>query len=605
MNTTKVKSIVEHHKRQPERLLEILHDLQDEHLWLSPKILEEVGEELGLPYTKIYGVASFYSFFNLKPVGLYNILFADNITDRHQGSLHFATQLKKELWIEEGHSPLDGLVTIGTTSCTGMCDQGPALLVNQVPITQIDTQRIKEIAQLVMAKKPLHEWPKAWFAVENNVHKSGPILSAELEPGQSLLVAQNTGPDQTLQKLALSHLRGRGGAGFPTATKWQSCKQAPLKADQTRVIVCNADEGEPGTFKDRVLLDLKADLLIEGMTLAAKVVGAKLGFIYLRNEYKYLRPKLEQAISNRRSLGLLGKSTEDYAPDGFDIEIRLGAGAYVCGEETALIESLEGKRGTPRIRPPYPVTAGYLGQPTIVNNVETFCCAALIVAKGADWFKDFGTETSSGTKLISVSGDCTRTGIYEFAFGTPVSEILAACGAQHTNCVQIGGPCGITLEPREFHRRIGFEDLPTAGSFMVFNNTRNVFEIARQFTHFFAHESCGFCTPCRVGSHILTNHMDKLARGYGSQIDLTEIEQLSHLLQKTSHCGLGQAICKPILDTITKFPQDYQPLIKHDTFNPAFDLDASLSEARQMTQRTDEGAHLEVANTSDNKGDSV
>lgn len=610
LNTTKVKSIVQHHRHLQERLLEILHDLQDEYQWLSPEILTQVGDELGLPYTKVYGVASFYSFFNLKPVGRFNILFSDNITDRHQGSLHFATQLKKELWVEKGHSPMDDLVSIGTTSCTGMCDQGPALLVNEIPITNLSTDRIKAISKLIMQNKPLKEWPKSWFSVENNIHKKGPLLESTLEPGSALRAAHKVGPKTALENLASSHLRGRGGAGFPTASKWQSCKDAPLHSGQGRVIVCNADEGEPGTFKDRVLLDLKADLLIEGMTLAAQIVGAKFGFIYLRNEYKYLKPQLELALNNRRQTGLLGKdSTRDFVPDGFDIEIRLGAGAYVCGEETALIESLEGKRGTPRIRPPFPVTEGYLGQPTIVNNVETFCCAALIANRGPEWFKSFGTEKSSGTKLISVSGDCTKPGIYEFAFGTSVKEILIACGAQHTNCVQISGPCGITLNESEFHRVIGFEDLPTAGSFMIFDKSRNVFEIARQFTHFFAHESCGFCTPCRVGSHILTHQMDKLAKGYGSQIDIDEIKQLSLLVHKTSHCGLGQAICKPLLDTLHKFPQAYQPLIKHDEFNPAFDLDAALSQARKMTQRNDEYAHLEKTNsttsTSHKSGESI
>jgi len=597
LSTTKVKLIVQRHDNKPERLLEILHELQDEYHWLSPEILTAIGEELGLPYTKIFGVASFYSFFNLSPVGNFNILFSDNITDRHQGSLSFAKQLKQELWIEEGHSPLDNLVNIGTTSCTGMCDQGPALLVNQIPITRIDSNRIKHIAKLIMANKPMSDWPKSWFEVHNNIHKTGPLLDTEIESGSALRKAHLMGHKATLENLNNSQLRGRGGAGYPTAKKWEACKDAPLQKGTSRVIVCNADEGEPGTFKDRVLLNLKADLLIEGMSLAAQLVGARYGFIYLRNEYRFLKPKLELALKKRRDEGLLGlHSTQDFLSTGFDIEIRLGAGAYVCGEETALLESLEGKRGTPRNRPPFPVSNGYFGQPTIVNNVETFCCAALITLQGSEWFKSFGTPTSSGTKLICISGDCNVPGIYEFEFGTPVSEILIACGAQHTNCVQLGGPCGVTLQQSEFHRRIGFEDLPTAGSFMIFDKTRNVFEIARQFTHFFAHESCGFCTPCRVGSHILSDHMDKLARGFGSKVDLTEIEQLSLLLQKTSHCGLGQAICKPILDTLHKFPHEYQPLIKHDSFNPSFDLDAALSQARHLTHRQDANAHLGKSN---------
>jgi [NiFe] hydrogenase diaphorase moiety large subunit len=270
----------------------------------------------------------------------------------------------------------------------------------------------------------------------------------------------------------------------------------------------------------------------------------------------------------------------------------VGAGAYVCGEESALIESLEGKRGTPRNRPPYPVTRGYLGEPTVVNNVETFASSCLVALHGGAWYSAIGTAESSGTKLLCVSGDCARPGIYEYPFGVSLREVLADCGAKLTQAVQVSGPSGATVPAAEFGRHLAFEDLPTAGAVMVFNEKRDMFEVARNFVHFFAHESCGFCTPCRVGTSLLTNMMDKLAAGHGSPYDFAEIERMNLLLQSMSHCGLGHSACNPVLGTIAKFRPAYQRRLAHEEFEPAFDLDRALSAARQMTGRDDAGAHI-------------
>jgi [NiFe] hydrogenase diaphorase moiety large subunit len=252
-----------------------------------------------------------------------------------------------------------------------------------------------------------------------------------------------------------------------------------------------------------------ADVVFEGMTLAAWAVGARQGFIYLRGEYRYLLEPLREALDLRRAENLLGRGIQGVAGFDFDIEIHLGAGAYVCGEETALLESLEGKRGTPRIRPPFPVTHGYLGRPTVVNNVETLAKTCLIALCGGEAFAATGTAQSTGTKLLSISGDCAHPGIYEYPFGVPIERVLEDCGASDIQAVQVGGAAGITLASYEFHRRIAFEDVPTAGAFMVFDSSRDLFEVARNFVDFFAHESCGFCTPCRVGTALLKKAMKK------------------------------------------------------------------------------------------------
>jgi [NiFe] hydrogenase diaphorase moiety large subunit len=395
-----------------------------------------------------------------------------------------------------------------------------------------------------------------------------------------------------MDEMKKSKLRGRGGAGFTTAQKWDFCRNAPVDETLGRVVVCNADEGEPGTFKDRLLLTRYADLVFEGMTLAAYALGAKHGFLYLRGEYLYMRPHLEAVLASRRNNGLLGLSILSQPGFDFDIEIHMGAGAYVCGEETALLESLEGKRGTPRIRPPFPVTHGYLGRPTSVNNVETLASVCLIAAHGGEAFATVGTVQSSGTKLLSISGDCAQPGIYEFPFGVTIADVLEACGATDVQAVQVGGASGVTLAPSEFGRKIAFEDVPTAGAFMIFDSGRDMFEVASNFVHFFAHESCGFCTPCRVGTSLLTGYLDKLSNGYGSKPDLAEIETLNRVLKSTSHCGLGQAAANPILDGLKKFRPAYDRRMLHHDFEPAFNLDAALERARQITGRNDAGAHI-------------
>jgi [NiFe] hydrogenase diaphorase moiety large subunit len=270
----------------------------------------------------------------------------------------------------------------------------------------------------------------------------------------------------------------------------------------------------------------------------------------------------------------------------------MGAGAYICGEESSLIESLEGKRGIPRIRPPFPVTHGYLNKPTVVNNVETFMAAALIAVHGAAWFRSVGTEASSGTKLLSICGDCSRPGIYEYPFGVSIQHILQDCGADDCQAVQVAGAAGTTVPPEEFGRLVAFEDIATGGSFMVFNQERNLIDMVQNFAHFFVHESCGFCTPCRVGGALLKDLVDKVQTGHAGQHDLEEMKNISMLMQSTSHCGLGTTAPNPVLDTLSKFPHIYETRLKHSSYEPAFDLDAALQEAREIAGRDDGEAHI-------------
>jgi [NiFe] hydrogenase diaphorase moiety large subunit len=583
-------------------LLQVLRGVQDHFHFIPPEAIDMLAVRLDVPRSRIEGVAGFYSFLSLTPQGEYRVLFSDNITDQMLGKPELMQYFCNKLWVEPGKVSEDNLVSVDSTSCTGMCDQGPAALVNGWPLTNLDPNRLDLIAELIRVRKPLVDWPPMLFEVQDQVQKAGILLGEAFEPGAAIKATLARGAMATLDEVERANLRGRGGAGFKTASKWRFCHAAIDEREGSmicdvgglpqRVMVCNADEGEPGTFKDRVLLNSYADLVFEGMTVGARVVGASLGFLYLRGEYRYLKAPLEAVLARRREAGLLGRSILGEAGFDFDIEIHLGAGAYICGEESALIESLEGKRGRPRNRPPFPVTQGYMGRPTVVDNVETFACAAKIAEKGGAWFAAMGTAQSTGSKLLSISGDCERPGIYEYPFGVTVEQVLRDCGASDAHAVQVSGPSGTLVSWQEFGRRIAFEDIPTAGAFMVFHRQREMFLAAHNFTNFFAHESCGFCTPCRVGTQLQKRIMDKIASGHGTPADLEELKRLGEILVNTSHCGLGHSAANPILDTLKKFPGTFERKLKNLAFEPAFDLDGALATARQITGRDDEWAHL-------------
>jgi len=618
--TRKVADLLAEGGPEPDRLLQYLVALQGTFSQVPEAAIRALSPALGVTCSRIRAAVAFYAFLHAEPRGDFDILFSDNITDRLAGSEGLRDRLCQRLGVRLGQPRPDGRVTVDLTSDTGMGDQGPALLVNGLPVTRLTTERIGTIATLVEAASPLADWPPELFAVTDQIHRTDLLLGepapegvglarlrnlgaeADQIPRADLLKREpapadaglarllNLGPDAALGEIERSGLRGRGGAGYPTALKWRVCREAP---GDERYVICNADEGEPGTFKDRVLLSRYADPVFGGMTLCAGIIGSRRGYLYLRGEYRYLLPRLQAILAQRRARGLLGREILGQAGFDFDIEIHLGAGAYICGEESALIESLEGKRGIPRKRPPYPVVSGFHQRPTVVDNVETFLAAARILARGGDWFRGVGTKDSAGTKILSLSGDLARPGIYEYPFGTPVSQVLADAGGTHAQAVQVSGAAGITLAPSEFDRCLAFEDLPTAGAFIVLGPDRDLLEMNRAFARFFAHESCGFCTPCRVGGRLLEALVEKVAAGRASAYDLKEIRQIGGLMRQASHCGLGQTAPNHLLDVMDKFPAIFQRRLRDQADIPAFDLDAALAEARALTGRTDVQTHRE------------
>ncbi len=374
---------------------------------------------------------------------------------------------------------------------------------------------------------------------------------ATIEAEQGLRAALALDPAGVVATVRESGMKGRGGAGFPTGRKWQLAAEADAP-DGVRYVVCNADEGEPGTFKDRVLLAELPALVFEGMTIAGYAIGSHEGICYLRGEYVYLLADLEACLERRRAAGLLGP---DVAGSGFafDITIHLGSGAYVCGEETALIESLEGRRGEPRNRPPFPVVSGFHGAPTVVNNVETFAWAAAILAKGADWFAHIGTDRSTGPKLLSVSGDVQRPGVYEFPLGVSIAEVLAAAGADEAKAAIVGGAAGVCVPASDFGRAISYEDVSTGGSVIAIGPYRDLLEVAENLQWFFVNESCGQCTPCRVGNVKLLEGISMMRRGECTLTHLDDLIKLAGTMRVASKCGLGQASPNVFLSIIENY----------------------------------------------------
>lgn len=381
----------------------------------------------------------------------------------------------------------------------------------------------------------------------------GPVLFSEHKQGSGIKKAVKLERNDILFELKESGLKGRGGAGFPTSTKWMLTAAANA---ERKFIICNADEGEPGTFKDRVLLTEYPELVLEGMAIGGYTVGAKEGIIYLRAEYSYIKNFLDDKINEMKKSNLLGKNICGKEGFDFDITIRMGSGAYVCGEETALIESLEGNRGEPRNRPPFPVNTGYMGFPTTVNNVETLAAVPHIINHGGEWYHKYGTDKSTGSKLFSVSGDCKFPGVYELPWGITVNELLKVTGAENTKAVQIGGASGICLPESQFDRKICYEDAATGGSVMIFNKSRNMLQVLKNFMEFFVEESCGQCTPCRIGNVKLLEGVGMIERKEYSLEYINKLKELGETMKIASKCGLGQTSPNPFISILENFGEE-------------------------------------------------
>jgi [NiFe] hydrogenase diaphorase moiety large subunit len=594
-NSSINRQICEKFGNDKGRLMDILLSVQAQSGCIASDALDDIAKSLSMSRVEVESTATFYAFLSSQPKGRFVIRLCNDIIDRISGMERIAAAFRAELGIDFGQTTADGLFSLEYTPCIGMSDQAPALLVNDKVVTRLSTDKVHEIVQILRATKNIEQLkltlgdgnnghPLVRSMVVNNLRERGAVVFAPATLGVALQRALSEQPVEIIKIVKASRLRGRGGAGFPTGMKWEFTRGA---AGERKFIVCNADEGEPGTFKDRVILTEAAGLMFEGMTIAGYAIGANEGIVYLRGEYTYLLPFLEDVLAKRRAAGLLGRDILGKAGFRFDIRIQLGAGAYVCGEETALLSSCEGKAGDPKTRPPFPAQKGYLGMPTTINNVETYCAVARIIENGPSWFTSMGTPGSAGTKVLSVSGDCASPGVYELPFGITINDLLARVGATDTAAVQVGGASGRMIGPAEFGRKICYDDLATGGSIMVFGGQRDVLAIAHAFMEFFVEESCGYCTPCRVGTRLMHDRLGRFLDGSADLGDIDYLEKTGKVVKTASRCGLGQTAANPVLGTIQGFRKEYERRIKSNgsVFQRSFDAAKAVAGAANLAGR--------------------
>lgn len=602
------------------RLMDILIDIHDLQGYVNDANIEVLAERLGMSTAEVNETVSFYHFFTKTPKAKYNIYLNTSITACLRGRKEVKETFERECGATFGSKSEDEMFGLYDTSCIGMNDQGPAAIINDHIFTNLTPYRVRQLIKDLKAGMTIQEatYESAGDGnnadadmktmIFNNIRKASILLDKNYKKFEVVSKElKKHSPEDIIKIVEESNLRGRGGAGFPTGLKWRFGRRVE---GEHRVIICNADEGEPGTFKDRVLLTEYPDLVFEGMVVAAYATGADIGLLYLRYEYRYMYKFLNRILEEMRENGYLGKNIIGIKDFDFDIRIQLGAGAYVCGEESALIESLEGKRGEPRDKPPFPVEKGYLDFPTIVNNVETLASAVRIIRNGAEWYNSFGTHDSLGTKLLSVSGDCKFPGIYEVEWGTSIREVIEMCGAEDVQAIQVGGPSGVLISfkdvdnlggtelmkwykpsgmmvaQKSYDRKLSYSDLPTGGSIIVFNSKRDLLkDVVMNFMDFFIEESCGSCSTCRNLPYVMKLKLEKILDGHGVRQDIDDLLSWGKVI-KVSRCGLGQTAANPILSSILNFRHLYEEYVQAMTdFDNQFDIEKSVAKANTFVGR--------------------
>jgi [NiFe] hydrogenase diaphorase moiety large subunit len=586
-----IKLIIEKYGNDSSRLLDLLIEIQENLGYISNEAIVMIAEEFDMAQVDVEQTLSFFHFFTRKPAGEYTVYLNNSVVANMNGREEVAKAFEREAGCKFGSVSEDGLIGLFETADIGMNDQEPAALINGKVFTNLDADKVHNLVKDFKKHKKVEDLIETYgegmnshklikSMVNNNIRKKGAVLFAEHEPFSALKKAVKMSSKEVIEEVKESNIRGRGGGGFPAGMKWEFCSKT---SDNDRFLIANADEGEPGTFKDRVLLTEYPKLLFEGMVIAAYAIGCKSGFVYLRSEYTYLKNYLNTILDEMRQNNLLGENILGVDGFNFDIRIQSGAGAYVCGEVSALIESSEGKRGEPRNKPPNTVKFGYLGKPTVANNVETLSSIPKIILNGGKWYKTMGTAETSGTKLLSISGDCRYPGVYEVEWGMTIRDMLKMCGADRVSSVQAGGPSGECLSLAHFGRKIAYEDVSTGGSMTIFGKNRDLIrDVITNYTDFFIEESCGSCAPCRNIPVLLRNKLKKILNGEGVFSDIDDMLEWGTFM-KVNRCGLGQAAANPVISSIRNFRDLYkEKILTNDDFVETFDLEKATREAREL-----------------------
>lgn len=556
-----IAALVEEHRRDPETILEIFRSLQARRGSLSREAIDDVARALRVPAERAFGVATFYSMLAVAPRPRRTIRVCDGPACRLNGCEAASTALRSIAPGEEW--------SIERTSCLGLCDRAPAVLIDDHPCGPLLPDRATDVLSGRCGEPPRYAeaLPGEVRVTLARVGQIDPDSIGEaIAAGayQALAKALDDPASNVLNVVEASGLQGRGGAGFLSSRKWRFVAEAD---SPQKYVVCNFDESEPGTFKDRVLGENDPHLLLEGMALAGYAAGASEGYIYIRGEYEWIAQRLERAIAQAEARGWLG---DQIGGSGFSFRVHVhrGAGAYICGEETALLESLEGRRGEPRIRPPYPVTFGYRGRPTIVNNVETLCSAPSIVLRGADWYRSLGTAGSPGVKLFTVYGHVNRPGVFEAPFGTTLRQIVEQFGGglrpgSKFKMALTGGAAGTVVPASMLNVPLDFASgrqgvALGSGAMCILDESVSAPTLLAWVLHFFESESCGKCTPCREGTREARIIVDRMASGQGRAGDADELKRLAQLMGVASFCGLGQSAAWPIESALKHFGREFR-----------------------------------------------
>ncbi|HEV2490810.1 MAG TPA: NADH-quinone oxidoreductase subunit NuoF [Candidatus Acidoferrales bacterium] len=565
-------------------LIPMLMYAQDEYGHLSDEILEEIARRLELNMTEVTETLSYYSMLRRKPAGKYHVQVCTNISCQLRGGFQILEHVEKRLGIGNRQTTANGIFSLEEVECIGACSGAPAMQVNYDFYENLSTEKVDSILdQFAAGKRPapvlvisgaLHERHPAEVIVISQrfgIRDSHTLKVYEQHEGYKAQekALRDMSPDQIIEEMKKSGLRGRGGAGFPTGMKWGF---VPKNSPKPKYVVANADESEPGTSKDRPLMEMDPHALIEGMVIAGRALDSHQGYIYVRGEYRYIIDILDRAIDEAYKAGYAGKNIMG---TGFDFEVctHTGAGAYECGEETALLDSLEGKRGYPRIKPPFPAVAGLYQCPTVVNNAETLSTVPVIIRKGGEWYASLGTPKNGGTRLYSISGHVNRPGIYELPLGFNLKRMIEDVAGGIPNGKKLkavipGGSSCPLLKAEECDVAMDFESVAKIGSMLgsgglvVIDEDTCMVDVARRIMHFYAHESCGWCIPCREGTAWLKKVLDRFHEGGGREEDIPIIDEVSENMLGKTFCALGDAAAMPTMSIVRKWRNEFEDHLK-------------------------------------------
>ncbi len=560
--------IVDKYKgRKQDALLPMLHDAQALYGWLPRQVQEIVSQTLRVPLSDIHGVIEFYTMFYNRPTAKTVIRVCHDSACHLAGAGAVSAAIEQRLGLQDGQTSDDGRITYEQVPCLGMCEHAPNALNGDKTGGNLT---VGSVAQFLDGSHPEPE-PRIFGAPLIKVARVGHVDPNSLQDYEAfdgyatLHKALAMSPEAIMATLKTSAVLGRGGAMFPVNLKWEFTRAAP-GSPADKHIVANVDESEPGTFKDRALIDGDPFSLIEAMTIAAYAVGAENGWIFVRGEYPRSYERLTNAVNKARAAGYLGQNILGHEGFNFDIEMRKGAGAYICGEETALIEAIEGKRGFPRIKPPFPVTNGLFDQPTALNNVETLVAAMAVLNMGVEEWLKLGTEQSPGTKWFCLSGHIAQPGLYEVPFGLTIRELINMAGGvaqgKDLQAVLLGGAAGVFIGPDGLDMPLTYEDARAtgvplgSGVIQIFDETVDLREILYRLSRFFAHESCGKCFPCQIGTQRQMEILDRVAHNGGPHPEDKQILlDVGFAMTETSLCGLGQTASTAIISAMELWPE--------------------------------------------------